>query len=289
MAFEDIDWGKVLTNVGQGVLTAAPGIIANNRGAQIVQQGNIDAARIAGQSAGRNISTITNAGTQALNQITAGNDLARQEIIAGNAGARAPLEAQAASGGSMAAPGVAYLRNLVASDPYQLTPAQKIALADSLRMSKNNIDPAMRGSGRAQTAVLNDVVNRGRAGMIDANIARGTGAAGTLASLGTGTRNSATTALANLSAGQGRDLGNLAAGQGRSAAALTTDTAKTVANLGANADEATANALTGNANVKAGSLGDIASMFASGIKDATRESRYQDFNRRGRDLSRPIV
>lgn len=70
------------------------------------------------------------------------------------------------------APAMQYLQSVTARDPNQLTPAQDIQLADTRRQMVTSTPTGLRGSGRFLTAAVNDVNNRGRAGMIATNTAR---------------------------------------------------------------------------------------------------------------------
>ena len=216
----EFDWGAILNTAAK---YAAP--VAQVYGAHQVAKANKTAANIAGQTAGANIAAIQ-----------AGNQAA--------AGTLAPVAARAT-------PALDYMQTVMARDPNKLTPAQQIELGDRRRQVVGNITPGLRGSGRYVTAAVNDVVNRGRAGMIDTNTKRADEASRTLGSAGVG----ATTNMASIAAGQGPQI----AGQ------------QTMAG------DARAGAALGTAESNASTLGTIASFFANQQKDAERDSRYKKF------------
>lgn len=79
------------------------------------------------------------------------------------------------------APGQAYLRQVVAGSG-DLTPEQKLQLADINRTVTNQIDSSsLAGSGRSAAALIDDASNRFRLSALDANRQLAFGAAGTLA------------------------------------------------------------------------------------------------------------
>lgn len=143
----DIDWGKA---IGDGVSKGIPVAI----GAGIAAHGNEKAA----------------------GQVAAANANASRVLAERTAAARAQLQPVA----DRSLPGVNYLRNIVAADPNAgvvdpaaLTPGQQIQLNDTRRDAHRAVVAGpLRGSGRATSAVLNDVVARSRAGFYDANRAR---------------------------------------------------------------------------------------------------------------------
>lgn len=112
-------------------------------------------------------------------------------------------------------PGVQYLQSVVAQDPNRLTPGQEIQLSDrqrdwNARLAKSGL----RGAGRTTAAVFNDVTNRARAQMLDANAARRSAAAGTLA----GTAINADSAAAGLANSGGQDAARIMMSSGDTAA-----------------------------------------------------------------------
>ncbi len=127
------------------------------------------------------------------------------------------------------APAMQYLQSVTARDPNQLTPAQDIQLADTRRQMVTSTPTGLRGSGRFLTAAVNDVNNRGRAGMVATNTARADSA--------------------NL------QRGNLAAGLGTAVAGQNT--------AGNYAD---ANAITATAGSNNAALSNIGSYFANSMK-----------------------
>lgn len=216
--FDGFDWSKIIN----GAAAAAVPAVTGYYGAKQVANANQQAAEIAGRNRDTNLAAITAANERAGTMLQ-------------------PIASQAGTG-------IDYLRTVMARNPNELTPQQEIQLADSRRQMVMQTPSGLRGSGRFLTAAVNDVNNRGRAGMIDANTRRADTAGSELARMGTG----ATTNMASLSSGQGRDIATI--------------------NTGAATDQA--NAVTNTAASNAKTLGDITSYFANATKDADRESRY---------------
>ena len=216
--FDNWDWSKIVN----GLAASAPAMVTGYIGARGVANANQQAAELAGRNRDANLAAIT-----------AGNERAGKMLQ--------PIADQAM-------PGIDYLRTVMAQNPNQLTQQQEIELADRRRAAVTATPSGLRGSGRYLTASINDVNNRGRAGMIDTNTRRADAAGGDLARMGT----AATTNMASLSSGQGRDI----------------------ATINTNAATDQANAITGTAESNAKTLGDITSYFANAVKDADRESRY---------------
>uniref|UniRef100_A0A6M3IS15 Uncharacterized protein n=1 Tax=viral metagenome TaxID=1070528 RepID=A0A6M3IS15_9ZZZZ len=219
--FDDWDWGKLASGIGKTIVPAVTGYY----GAKNVADANRQAAEIAQANAAANRGVITAANDRAIGFLQPQTDAA--------------------------APAQDYLRTVMAQNPNQLTPQQQIDLTDRGRAVVTNTPSGLRGSGRYLTASINDVQNRGKAGMIDANTRRSDTAASTLAARGAG----ASTGAANLSANAGSQITG-------------------VNTLGADAG---ANALTSTAASNAQTLGDLGSYFAQAMKDADRGSRYNDF------------
>ena len=216
--FDGWDWSKIIS----GVATAAVPAVTGYYGAKQVANANQQAAEIAGRNRDTNLAAITAANERAGTMLQ-------------------PIASQAGTG-------IDYLRTVMAQNPNQLTPQQRIELADRRRAAVTATPSGLRGSGRYLTASINDVENRGRAGMIDANTRRADAAGGDLARMGS----QATTNMASLSSGQGRDIATI--------------------NTGAATDQA--NAITSTAASNAKTLGDITSYFANAVKEGDRESRY---------------
>jgi hypothetical protein len=216
----EFDWGSLWS----GVMKVAPAVAAAY-GANQVSKANTGAANIAGATSAANIA----------------------EIRAANERAAATLSPIAAR----ATPALDYMSTVMAADPNKLTPAQQIELGDRRRQVVGNITPGLRGSGRFVTGAVNDVVNRGRAGMIADNTRRADEASRSLGSAGV----NATTNQASIATGQGPQ----------------------VAQQNTLAGDARANAMTGTAESNATTLGNIASFFANQQKDAERDSRYKTF------------
>lgn len=216
--FDGWDWGKIASGIGQSIVPA----VATYYGARKVADANQQAAELAAANATANRGVITAANDRAIGFL-------QPQIDA-------------------AAPATDYLRTVMAQNPMQLTPQQEIELADRSRAAVTATPTGLRGSGRYLTASINDVQNRGRAGMIASNQARTDNAATTLASRGAG----AATGAANLAANSGTQMVG-------------------VNNTGT---DAAGNAITATADSNNASLQNIGSFFANAIKDADRESRY---------------
>ena len=150
-----------------------------------------------------------------------------------------------------AQPGLDYMRRTVATNPYQLSTRQQIELKDRSRQAVTMIPSSLRGSGRYTSAMANDVLNRGRAGMIAENQGRADVAARGLASTGA----AATTNQASITAGQGPQI-----------ATQNTMAGDVAGNAATQGGENTANVIS-----------QIGSFFANALKDQQRESKYGDF------------
>lgn len=196
----------------------------------------------------------SNANDRAAQISAEGRDRAIAALRSGTTAASGYLTPQLAQGQKLLGTGVDYLGRVVASDPNVLTPQQKIDLADRQRMSLRGITPGLRGSGRFTTAALNDVSNRGKAGMIASNVARADAGANTLTGTGERMQTGAVNSLANLESGQGKDIANIETGHATNAA----------------------NAATASGAVNSQTMGDIGSFFADALKN-TRDSRYNEY------------
>jgi hypothetical protein len=223
--FDEFDWSKFGNTAAQSAAAALPAAVIGYMGHRQVAKGNQQAANIAADTARTNIA----------------------EIRTANANAARTLQPIAAR----ATPALDYFQSVMARNPYDFTPGQQIELEDRRRIATNSVSPGLRGSARTNTAVINDVLNRARAGMIDTNQRRADSAAGTLGTAGV----NATTNAASIASGQGPQVAsqNLQAGQ------------------------AAGNAITGTAASGADTMGNIASYFANAMKDRERESRYQRY------------
>ena len=119
-----------------GFLSTAISSAANLGGALLAKSGSDKAS-----------DEIRDASNRAINISRKGKTAAKEAITTGVANQEAQLQAIARG----AVPGV-------------LTPDQKIVMDDVVRMAKNNLATGgLRGSGRAQSAVIHDVIGRTRA------------------------------------------------------------------------------------------------------------------------------
>ena len=143
------------------------------------------------------------------------------------------------------------LREIAASDPGQLTPAQQIALQDSQRDAVASLNATgLRGAGRSTVAALQDVDSRFRAGAIEDNLTRKQQAASRLS---------------------GEDFA-----AGRSAADTSFRGIATAGNTEAQAATPQASADLANANLRGGALADVSSLIADEVKTRGRLSKYDD-------------
>jgi len=181
-------------------------------------------------------------------------DKARTAINTGADTATGYLTPQLEAGRQAFDTGADYMRTVVARDPNQLTPQQKIDLADRARVTMRGINPGLRGSGRFTTAAINDVVNRGKAGMIQTNQTRSDQAGGQLFSTGANMSQSAAGNLANVATGQAKDVANIETGYGTNAG----------------------NAAVAQGQVNADTIGAIGSVFADAMKQG-RNGRYDEY------------
>ena len=115
----------------------------------------------------------------------------------------------------MGAPGMAYLRSVLASDEERLTPAQEEVLGRTRESTLASLDRSgLRGSGRATTAALRDVEGGVQNRMVEANRQRKDIAAGNLAS----SYGAGATGGANVNMGAAQALAGQAMGAGTTAA-----------------------------------------------------------------------
>lgn len=219
--FSDWDWSKIASGIGQSIVPA----VATYYGASKVADANQQAANLAAANATANRGVITAANDKAIGFL-------QPQIDA-------------------AAPATDYLRTVMAQNPNQLTPQQEIQLADTRRQMVTSTPSGLRGSGRFLTAAVDNVNNRGRAGMIATNQARTDNAANTLAARGAG----AATGAANLASNTGTQMVG-------------------VNNAGT---DAAGNAVTATADSNNAALQNIGSFFANAMKDADRSSRYDNY------------
>lgn len=220
--FDGWDWGGMLESFGKGAAAAVPAAVAGIIGQSGVRRANNQAAQISADNRNANVAAVTAANANAMRTLQ-------------------PI----ASGGQ---PASDYLRSVMAINPNELTPSQKIEMDDRMLKANRSMPSAFRGSGRATSAMLTDVLNRGRAGMIDANTRRVDSAANSLHGAG----NQAQIGIANIQAGTGRQVAGF--------------------NDAAANDQA--NLITGTADSGNAVMANVASYFANADKDSEKESRY---------------
>lgn len=219
--FDGWDWGKIAGGVAQSIVPA----VSTYYGAKKVADANQQAAELAAANATANRGVVTAANDRAIGFL-------QPQIDA-------------------AAPATDYLRTVMAQNPNVLTPQQEIQLADTRRQMVTQTPSGLRGSGRFLTAAVDNVNNRGRAGMVATNTARTDNAASTLAARG----GAAATGAANLASNTGTQMVG-------------------VNNAGT---DAAGNAITATADSNNASLQNIGSFFANAMKDADRSSRYENY------------
>ena len=204
----DLDWGEIgkafnWGDVGKSAVMALPQAVAAGVGSNMVARGNQAAVDIANQNRQQNLALL-----------------------------QPSLQQQGTA--------IEYMRGTMARRPQDLSPQQQIQLGDTRRQAVEMTPSSLRGSGRAQTAIINDVANRARAGMIAGNQQRSDTAAQTLG-------------------GYGANATNAMVGQNTATNNVAIDAA------------------TGTAGSNAQTMGNIASFFANAVKDRERESRYADW------------
>lgn len=248
--FEDWDWNKLAGNVAQGAITALPAFVAGNYGARQVAGANQRAADLSAANRTANAGVITGANADAQNRLKLLSD---------------QMEGIRTDGAGISAPAVGYLRDTVARDPYALTPEQQQSMADATRAANSQLTNfGTAGSGRATSAVINDLQNRTRQGLITKNVNRSTDAAGRLATIG-GQRQSQAISGIQSAGTQGAQI---AANAGP---ALAHENTQATTDMG--------NAITGTANSNAGTVGMLAGTFARAANDAGSEGRASRYGR----------
>jgi hypothetical protein len=147
--------------------------------------------------------------------------------------------------------GVRTLQESATSDPGQLSPFQRQTLDESRRDTVRMMPKSLRGSGRTTTAMVRNVEEGVRNKMIEGNIDRKQRAATTLA----GMYPTSVAGGANAAMSQGQNLSQNYINQGNTVTGAT----------------------TANADVNAQTLASLGRIFAGQADDATRESRYDDY------------
>lgn len=205
----DFDWESIASSFLGAAAQAAPSVIAATLGQRQISNANTNAARIAEGS-----------NAAALNEVRATRDQAT----------------------ALGAPGVNYMRNVVARDPSMLTPAQAQTVADAQR--EFNRGPALKSyGGRAYSRMFSDMTDRTRASAVQQNQQRADSAASNLTGI---TR-------------QGLQM------------------SPAIATIQARTGDAAGQAGIQNATNTADVMGQIGSLFTNSVKDQNRESRYAGY------------
>lgn len=193
----------------------------------------------------------TQAYTSAINQRT-------DAIREGNERAQARYDEQQ----QQTLPAVQYLQNVVAQDPYQLTPLQKVD-QDRLRRDTRNTLAAsnLRGAGRATTQAIRGVESDWYGRAVASNQRRSDTAANQLGREYFNAGDDA--ARIDVKTGLAVGLGYEDIGRNQASSYLD------VASEQANADLATA-------GTNVGTVGTIASVFANDAKEKARDRKYDD-------------
>lgn len=209
-------------------------------------------APVAANVGGAIISSAAN--SNAAKSYQAGQQANIAAQTAGRDQAIATNQATADLANSRAAPAIQQMKTTLSKDPNQLTPQQQVGMNDARRLAINNISPGLRGSGRATAAINDDLTNRTKANYVAQNTQAQTHAADTL----------------NQNAAAGYAANN-------NTASLQANTGNNVGKAMADTGTVNANADTANGNVAGSTLGAIGSIVANSNKDATRNTRYQNF------------
>jgi len=196
-------------------------------------------------------STIAgNANQKAAKTVAQGYQSQADAISAGNNAAQDRFDQIIEQG----QPATDYLRRVVASDPYQLTPEQQSGRETVLRGARNSLAASgLRGAGRAGVAAINNADGAYQDKAVSSNIRRADTAANTLSSRS----NTASMTGAQYDVNTGARLAG---------------TKPLAADSQASADVANA-ALDGSV------MGSLSSFIASDEKDKSRDSRYKEWKK----------
>src|SRR5262245_47270139 len=150
-----MSWVDALLGIGTQIGGALIGANANRGAADTVAQSNERAAQIYADAQREAARTAADAQARGPDEDKQLVDQAIAEATRYNEQAKATYARMAAE----SEPAVAYLRNVVASNPYELTPQQQAARAGTLRNANASLAASgLRGAGRSGQAVLNKAV-----------------------------------------------------------------------------------------------------------------------------------
>lgn len=186
------------------------------------------------------------------------------------------------------APGLQFHRQQLGRDPSVLTASQKIGLEDARRevgaFTAANLD--LRGSGRAQAAIMDDVVQRYIAGAQTENLNRQERSAGALTPSALSTQatlaaseTAAGTQLGDVAATDARNRANLAVGAGTQAGTATQAGAAPVSAAIGNIGKAQATDEIEQGQITTGTIGSLAGIF-NDIAKSERQPTEQKLPRK---------
>ncbi len=241
--FSDI--GSFFSDNGD-LIGAGIGLVGNVIGANASSNAAKDSSRVAQETSDDNIKFQAEQAEIArkifqeelelgLTELSAGSQAALEEIgISSEAAAQQFQQIASLSSG-----GLSRMQQIAGSNPAILLPEQQIALQDVQRESQNQLDrSALRGSGRAQAAVLSDVMGRTRANFAEQNRNRADSAANFLANQNLNSRRD----IANVGTAAAADRARLLESAGVRAANLRTGNAASAADVESNLARSTTTA-----------------------------------------------
>jgi hypothetical protein len=238
-----------LIGVGGNLIGAAIGSNANQNAANTVAQSNAQAAQIYADAQQRGLDQYTALINQAMNEATAYDNQATS-VYGGMA-----AESQ---------PAISYLRGVAFSDPYQLTPQQQSARADTLRDASNNLAASgLRGAGRSGVAVLNKAMTDFDNNAYTSNRNRADAANSQLYGENVNANNN----IAATDRQTGSARANMLAGQGTAAMQSAQNTGTFAANAAQNTGQTAGNADTADASQWGSAIGAIGSIIANNQKN----------------------
>lgn len=242
--------------IGAGI-GAIGNIVAGNQANSAARQ----AANVAQQTADANIQFQTEQAEIARQIFFEALELGLQDLDEGSLAALEQIGIGADQARSafrdiaeISAGGLERFRQIAGSDPRVLTPDQALAIEDTRRDTQNALDrSALRGSGRAQAAVANDVTGRMRADFFRENRDRADQAAGFLANENLGARRD----LANLDTAVAGDRAQLLERDAVRRSGLRQGVAGDTANIESNLAQATTTARNAGAAGQIGAINTI--------------------------------
>jgi hypothetical protein len=245
--FDDL-LGPIL-GIGGNLIGASIGSNANQAAANTIAQSNMQA-----------VQAYTQAQQQALQQYQQLSDQAMAEATNWDSQANNVYGGMAAE----SQPAISYLRGVAASNPYQLTPQQQSARADTLRDASNNLAASgLRGAGRSGVAILNKAMTDFDNNAFTSNRNRADQANNTLANENMGANSN----IAATDRATGATRANMLSGQGTAAMNAAQNTGAFTANAIQNTGQTQANSDTADASQWGSAIGAIGSIIANNQKN----------------------